>query len=83
MWDTRIARESGCAWPDARSAAGCYLRFIAQIKGICDSLVNEHAAASGVDRESAMRTIIDAGCSGDSPRSLVKLVDEYAYILVK
>jgi hypothetical protein len=80
MWDNRIARESGCAWPHARSAAGCYLRFIAQIKGICDSLVNEYAAANGVDRELAMRAIVDGCCSGDSPRSLVKLVDEYAYM---
>jgi hypothetical protein len=80
IWDTRIARESGCAWPGARSAASCYLRFIAQIKGICESLLDEYAAANGVDRESAMRAIIDACCSGVSPRSLVKLVDEYAYM---
>jgi hypothetical protein len=83
MWDTRIARESGCAWSPARSAASCYLRFIAQIRGICESLVDGYAAANGVDHESAMRAIIDGCCSGDSPRSLVKLVDEYAYRLVK
>lgn len=80
MWDNRIARESGCAWSPARPAASCYLRFIAQIKGICESLVDGYAAANGVDRESAMRAIIHGCCSGDSPRSLVRLVDEYAYM---
>ena len=41
MWGTRIARESGCAWPHAQSAAGCYLRGIDEDRGRITTHIGE------------------------------------------
>jgi hypothetical protein len=79
LWDGRIARRYRCGWSKTKPSVSCYLKFVEEIRRVCEHIVRDYAKTNRVPARIAVKRIEEHCSFGDFGRSLIKLVDEYNF----